>query len=125
MSVRRWKGSGMGAAVGRLLSLQDPPTALFAETDDFAFRLLAVLREANIPVPGRVSVTGFDDHVMVGVLGLTTPAQPAAEIGRTAVRLARSVIDDADGAHRRHIVLPTELVPRGSTAPPPSPRAEG
>ncbi|MCX4634927.1 LacI family transcriptional regulator [Streptomyces platensis] len=120
MSVPGWKGSGMGAAVGRLLSLQDPPTALFAETDDFAFRLLAALREANVPVPGRVSVMGFDDHVMAGVLGLTTLAQPAAEIGRTAVHLARSVIEDADGAHRRHIVLPTELVPRGSTAPPPT-----
>lgn len=118
LSVSDWKGSGMAAAVGRLLSLHDPPTALFAETDDLAFRLLAALREANISVPGRVSVMGFDDHVMAGVMGLTTLAQPAVELGRTAVRLARSVIDNADDDHHRHIVLPTELVPRGSTAPP-------
>ncbi|KOG38371.1 LacI family transcriptional regulator [Streptomyces decoyicus] len=120
MSVPGWKGTGMAAAVGRLLSLQEPPTALFTETDDMAFRLLAALREANVPVPGRVSVMGFDDHVMAGVMGLTTLAQPAVEIGRAAVRLARSVIDDSDGAQERHIVLPTELVPRGSTAPPPA-----
>ncbi|MEU9499870.1 LacI family DNA-binding transcriptional regulator [Streptomyces sp. NPDC048196] len=120
MSVSDWKGSGMAAAVGRLLSLQVPPTALFAETDDLAFRLLAALREANIPVPGRVSVMGFDDHVMSALMGLTTLAQSAAELGRTAVRLTRSVIDDTDGDAPRHIVLPTELVPRRTTAPPPA-----
>ncbi len=120
MSVADWKGSGMAAAVGRLLSLQAPPTALFAETDDLAFRLLAALREANIPVPGRVSVMGFDDHVMSALMGLTTLAQSAAELGRTAVRLTRSVIDDTDGDAQRHIVLPTELVPRRTTAPPPA-----
>lgn len=118
LSVPDWKGSGMAAAVGRLLSLQDPPTAVFTETDDLAFRLLAALREANIPVPGRISVMGFDDHVMAGVMGLTTLAQPAVDIGRAAVDLTRSVIDDPDGEHP-HIILPTELVPRGSTAPPP------
>ncbi|MFU9035781.1 MULTISPECIES: LacI family DNA-binding transcriptional regulator [Streptomyces] len=120
MSVPDWKGIGMAAAVGRLLSLQAPPTALFAETDDLAFRLLAALREANIPVPGRVSVMGFDDHVMSALMGLTTLAQSAAELGRAAVRLTRSVIDDADGDGPRHIVLPTELVPRRTTAPPPA-----
>ncbi|MFE2160068.1 LacI family DNA-binding transcriptional regulator [Streptomyces lydicus] len=121
LSVPDWKGNGMAAAVGRLLSLQDPPTALFTETDDLAFRLLAALRDANIPVPGRVSVMGFDDHVMAGVMGLTTLAQPAVEIGRAAVRLTRAVIDGSDGDHQRHIILPTELVPRGTTAPPPAP----
>ncbi|MFG3113708.1 LacI family DNA-binding transcriptional regulator [Streptomyces sp. NPDC048197] len=120
MSVPDWKGIGMAAAVGRLLSLQAPPTALFAETDDLAFRLLAALREANIPVPGRVSVMGFDDHVMSALMGLTTLAQSAAELGRTAVRLTRSVIDDTDGDGPLHIVLPTELVPRRTTAPPPA-----
>ncbi|MFD8544139.1 LacI family DNA-binding transcriptional regulator [Streptomyces sp. NPDC059649] len=120
MSVPDWKGNGMAAAVGRLLSLQAPPTALFAETDDLAFRLLAALREANIPVPGRVSVMGFDDHVMSALMGLTTLAQPAAELGRTAVRLTRSVIDDTDGDPQRHIILPTQLVPRRTTAPPPT-----
>ncbi|MFH9229500.1 LacI family DNA-binding transcriptional regulator [Streptomyces lydicus] len=121
LSVPDWKGNGMAAAVGRLLSLQDPPTALFTETDDLAFRLLAALRDANIPVPGRVSVMGFDDHVMAGVMGLTTLAQPAVEIGRAAVRLTRAVIDGSDDDHQRHIILPTELVPRGTTAPPPAP----
>ncbi|MFF4284961.1 LacI family DNA-binding transcriptional regulator [Streptomyces sp. NPDC001739] len=120
MSVPDWKGIGMAAAVGRLLSLQAPPTALFAETDDLAFRLLAALREANIPVPGRVSVMGFDDHVMSALMGLTTLAQSAAELGRAAVRLTRSVIEDTDGDGPRHIVLPTELVPRRTTAPPPA-----
>ncbi|MEV5597191.1 LacI family DNA-binding transcriptional regulator [Streptomyces sp. NPDC052496] len=118
LSVPDWKGGGLAAAVGGLLSLQAPPTALFAETDDLAFRLLTTLRAANVPVPGRMSVLGFDDHVMAGPLGLTTLAQPAAEIGRAAVRLARAVIDGSETDQGRHIVLPTELVLRSSTGPP-------
>lgn len=120
LSVPEWKGTGMAAAVGRLMSLPVPPTALFAETDDLAFRLLTALRAAHIDVPGRVSVMGFDDHVLAGPLGLTTLAQPVAELGRTAVELARSVIEGPDADQERHVVLPTELIARGSTGPPPA-----
>lgn len=118
MSVPDWTGSGMPAAIGRLLSLEDPPTACFAETDDLAFRLLSALRRANIEVPGRLSVMGFDDHAMAGPLDLTTIAQPVVEMGRTAVELARTVIEDPRADPAEHVVLPTQVVLRGTTAPP-------
>ena len=114
-----WEGQGMAAAVGRLLSLEQPPTAVFAETDDMAFRLLTALRAANVPVPQRLSVLGFDDHAMAAPWDLSTLAQPVRELGRAAAELAHSVIEDPEEHGERHVVLPVELVPRGSTAPPP------
>ncbi|MGP3776274.1 LacI family DNA-binding transcriptional regulator [Streptomyces sp. SDT5-1] len=117
--VAQWQGPSLDAAVGRLLSLPEPPTAVFAETDDIAFRLLTVLRGTNVAVPGSVSVLGFDDHAMAGPWDLSTLAQPARQLGVAAAELARSVIQDPEANLERHVVLPVELVPRGSTGPAP------
>ncbi|MER5555550.1 LacI family DNA-binding transcriptional regulator [Streptomyces sp. NPDC002793] len=120
--VAHWQGPSLEAAVGRLLSLAEPPTAVFAETDDIAFRLLTVLRGVNVPVPQRMSVLGFDGHSMAEPWDLSTLTQPARLLGETAADLAHRVIHDP-GAHReRHVVLPVEFVPRGSTGPAPLPR---
>jgi DNA-binding LacI/PurR family transcriptional regulator len=61
-----------------------------------------------------VSVTGFDDVPAAARYDLTTVRQPLVEKGREAGRLliARNT--------EREVVLPLELVPRGSTAPPPA-----
>lgn len=117
--VAGWQGPVLDAAVGRLLSLPQPPTAIFAETDDIAFRLLTVLRGANVPVPARVSVLGFDDHAMAAAWDLSTMAQPVRRLGRAAAELAHAVIQDPDDSRERHVVLPVELIPRGSTGPAP------
>ncbi|CAM5407123.1 HTH-type transcriptional repressor PurR [Streptomyces alboniger] len=74
--VPHWEGPSLDAAVGRLLSLAEPPTAIFAETDDIAFRLLTVLRGVNVPVPQRMSVLGFDGHAMAEPWDLSTMSQP-------------------------------------------------
>ncbi|MFG2427227.1 LacI family DNA-binding transcriptional regulator [Streptomyces sp. NPDC048590] len=119
--VAQWQGPSLDAAVGRLMSLPEPPTAIFAETDDIAFRLLTVLRGANMTVPHRISVLGFDDHAMAGAWDLSTMAQPARRLGVVAAQLANAVIQDPRADRQRHVVLPVELVPRGSTGPAPQP----
>ncbi|RWZ73338.1 LacI family transcriptional regulator [Streptomyces albidoflavus] len=121
--VAEWRGPSLDAAVGRLLSLEEPPTAVFAETDDIAFRLLTVLRGANVAVPGRMSVLGFDDHAMASAWDLSTLSQPVRRLGREAVEVVRSVICDPEAGHGPHVVLPVELVPRGSTGPAPESRS--
>lgn len=105
-------------AVGDLLSLPEPPTALVAEDDTLAIEILGVLRAGGVGVPGRMSLLGFDDRDLAEALNLSTVAQPAVEIGRTAARLALSVLDGGAAGPAPHIVLPTHVVPRGSTAPP-------
>jgi DNA-binding LacI/PurR family transcriptional regulator len=111
-------------AVGQLLSLQEPPTAIFAEQDELAASLLGVLRRTRIDVPERISVLGFDDQPLADWLDLSTVAQSPTDIGREAGELALSLINDQDADHERHIILPTHVIPRGTTAPPPAPQGE-
>ncbi|MFI2184462.1 LacI family DNA-binding transcriptional regulator [Streptomyces sioyaensis] len=110
---------GIREGVGVLLSLPHMPTAVFVETDEMAFEVLSVLRSCGIDVPGRMSVLGFDDHSLAEALDLSTVAQSAARTGRIAAELVTSILADPSGDPTRHVVLPTHLVPRGSTGPPP------
>ncbi|MFE7276224.1 LacI family DNA-binding transcriptional regulator [Streptomyces sp. NPDC057623] len=105
-------------AVGKLLSLREPPTAVFAEQDEVAVSFVWTLRQARIPVPERVSVLGFDDQPIADWFDLSTVAQSPSDMGREAGELALRLIDDSDADHVRHVVLPTHLIPRQTTAPP-------
>lgn len=68
-------------------------------------------------MPERISVLGFDDQPLADWFDLSTVAQSPSEMGRLAGELALKLIDDSDGDHERHIVLPTHVIPRGTTAP--------
>jgi LacI family transcriptional regulator len=72
-------------------------------------------REIGLRVPDDLSVTGFDDIPGAAWTqpGLTTVRQPLIEKGETAGRLLT-----AETIEARDIILPVELVVRGSTAPP-------
>jgi DNA-binding LacI/PurR family transcriptional regulator len=94
----------------------DGTTGVVRANDLCAFGALARLAELGIPVPERISVTGFDDIAFARIFSpsLTTVRQPAYEMGRLAVR---AILDMRRG-HASHqlVVLPTELVVRDSTA---------
>jgi LacI family transcriptional regulator len=87
---------------------------------------LGVLRaagDAGLAVPGDLSILGFDDIVEASYVGaaLTTIRQPLREMGRVAVdRLMSLLADPTQPATRT--VMPTELVIRGTTGPPPGGR---
>ncbi|NUP22985.1 MAG: LacI family DNA-binding transcriptional regulator [Streptomyces sp.] len=115
---------GTAEAVGKLLSLREPPTAVFAEQDEVAVAVVWTLRRTQIPVPGHISVLGFDDQPLADWFDLSTVAQSPADIGREAGELALALIHDSDADHVRHVVLPTHLIPRETTAPPPAPSGD-
>nr|WP_031478101.1 LacI family DNA-binding transcriptional regulator [Streptomyces bicolor] len=115
---------GVMEAVGHLLGLPEPPTAVFAEQDELAASLIGVLRRTRIDVPERMSVLGFDDQPLADWSDLSTVAQSPADIGREAGELALALIDDSEADHVRHVVLPTHLIPRQTTAPPPVPQGD-
>lgn len=107
------------SAMTQLLSRPALPTAVFAEYDELGFGAIWALRRAGLHVPADVSVVGIDDHEMAPVLELTTIAQSAGEQGRAAARRLVQVLDaEPDPTAAEHLVLPTTLVLRGSTAPP-------
>ncbi|POX48848.1 LacI family transcriptional regulator [Streptomyces sp. Ru72] len=108
---------GIVAGVGHLLSLREPPTAVFVEQDELASAVVSTLRRARIDVPERMSVIGFDDHQVAEWFDLSTVAQSPSDMGRVAGELALKLIDDPEADRTRHVVLPTHLIPRATTAP--------
>jgi DNA-binding LacI/PurR family transcriptional regulator len=105
--------SGYRAAL-ELLRRDPRPTVLLCATDVLAFGAMRAARELGLEIPGDVSVTGFDDVPEAASADLTTIRQPLVEKGREAGRLLLE--QDTE----REVMLPLELVPRGSTAPPPA-----
>jgi DNA-binding LacI/PurR family transcriptional regulator len=104
------------AAAGPLLD--ERPTAVFCDDDIIAGGLYLAARERRLRIPRDLSVIGFDDMDFARVLdpALTTVALDAELLGATAFRLLAERM--GGGRPRRPVVLPAELVVRGSTAPP-------
>jgi DNA-binding LacI/PurR family transcriptional regulator len=115
----RWGVTGGMRAIEELLAGARLPTAVFAESDEMALGALQILRKAGLDVPGRLSVIGFDDHEMAPVGDLTTVSQPVREQGLRAATLLLAALDGQPQQGDPFVVLPTRLVVRGTTAPPP------
>jgi DNA-binding LacI/PurR family transcriptional regulator len=101
-------------ACERLLRLPDRPTALFAESDEMAYGAMWALRRNGLRVPDDVAVIGFDDHANAAMMDLTTVRQPVAE---QAVDVSNRLLAaiSSRGDEPLDVVLPTELIVRGST----------
>ena len=108
------------AAGHEMLTRPDRPTAIFASSDMAAFGVMRAADDLGISVPGGLSVVGFDDLPEAARVNpaLTTVRQPLREMGRVAVNQLLERLEDPRQPPSR-VVLDTELVVRGSTAPPP------
>jgi LacI family transcriptional regulator len=78
----------------RLLSLPEPPSAIFAGNDQMAVGILAAAEVRRLQVPDALAVVGFDDIPFSAHLrpSLTTVRQPLVEMGQKAVELLLSLI---------------------------------
>ncbi|GLY29687.1 DNA-binding transcriptional regulator CytR [Kineosporia sp. NBRC 101731] len=115
---RRWGSHGGVEGMSDLLSLPEPPTAVVTFSDEVAFGALRTLRRAGVAVPHTLSVVGIDDHHLADMFDLTTVHQPVAQQGAEAGRLAQQILQQGD-VSTPHITLPTHLVARGTSGPPP------
>jgi len=108
------------AATLELLREPTPPTAILAMSDILAFGALEAAGEHGVPVPSKLSVVGFDDTpgAAHATPPLTTVAQPHEEKGRLAAEQLIDAIERGGTREPSRTLLPTELVVRGSTAPP-------
>lgn len=90
--------------------------ALFCGNDNAARGAYQALLEAGLSIPEDVAVAGFDDLDFASELDppLTTVRQGVGDIGHEAARTLLSLLDNPDSGPRR-VLLPTELVVRGST----------
>ncbi len=104
-----------------LFELSDPPTAIFAGSDEQAFGVVEAARLTMRRIPEELSIVGFDDLPISRWVSppLTTVRQPLAEMGRIAAEMLLSMIEQREYRGRR-VELATELIVRSSTAPPPA-----
>lgn len=109
-----------GYRAGLELAAQEDCTAVFAANDQMALGLLRALHERGRRVPEDVSVIGFDDipEASSFLPPLTTLHQDFAEVGRLCVQAVLRKMR-RDGPQRGTTLVPTRLVLRDSTAPPP------
>lgn len=104
---------GGAEAAAELLSRHDPPTAIFALSDEMAVGALQAAREMGVAVPDQLSVVGFDDHEFSAALGLTTVRQPVVEMGSLA---AQALFDALAGnSWESDRVVPHALMVRDTT----------
>lgn len=107
----------VGAA--EMLRSEDPPTAIFASSDQMALGVYEAARRYGMRVPEEISVVGFDDLSVVRWSSppLTTVRQPLYEMGMLAARTVLRILDD-ETVESPRVELATDLVVRDSTAPP-------
>jgi DNA-binding LacI/PurR family transcriptional regulator len=109
-----------GYRAGRELAADPAVTAVLCGNDDVAVGVLRAMAEAGRPVPGSVSVVGFDDIPVSAYLtpGLTTVRLDWVALGRACFALLHSLVDPQATADAGASLRP-ELVVRESAGPPP------
>ena len=100
-----------------MLSLPEPPTAIFAASDTQAIGVLDAARQLNISVPNELSVIGYDDIRDADYVNLTTIKQPLFESGLEGGKALIKLIESGEAAPLE-TTLPVSLVVRGTTSAP-------
>ena len=100
-----------------LLSVQSPPTAIFAFSDEMAIGAMKTIREMNLRIPEDISIIGFDDQEVAEYVGLTTIRQPVAKYGEKAASLLLELIRGEQKQTLSHINLGTKIIVRSTTGP--------
>jgi len=119
ITYSNWRIPSGTEAAEQLLSLPDPPTAIFGFNDNVAIGALHAAHKRGLSVPDELSVVGFDDTAQAVIVlpQLTSVRQPLAEMGRMGASLLMRLIE-GQRVDALRVELSTKLVVRDSTAPP-------
>lgn len=96
--------------------MKNPPTAIFAASDEMAVGAIQVCLENGINVPRNMSVIGFDDNPFTlnfSPVPITTIRQPLHNMAMVATDTLYKIINGKIKGNKK-IVLPTELIERSS-----------
>jgi LacI family transcriptional regulator len=113
-AARELLDGGASGAAGR-------PTAVFAANDLSAIAVLRTAHELGLRVPEDLSLVGFDDipEASREQPALTTVRQPMHRLGIVATTMLFTLLEGGV-IDRPEVQLPTKLVVRGTTGPPPA-----
>lgn len=105
---------GISEELRELFALPQPPTAIFAPSDDLAIRLIHRAHGLGLHTPRDISVIGFDNIDIAEHVDLTTISQSLVESGQTAVELLLARLADR-GRPIRQVSFQVHLEERGTT----------
>jgi LacI family transcriptional regulator len=109
---------GMGYnSANQLMSLDNPPTAIFALTDVTAVGVMHAVTEHGLRIPEDISVLGYDNIPIASYMipQLSTVEQPIIRMGETAVELLLNHMNQPDHPIEK-AVLQTQLIVRKTTS---------
>jgi len=117
MTGAEWSTRQAGARTRTLLDLPDPPSALFAASDDMAIGAVNAARNRGLRIPGDLAVVGFDDIPLADeiVPTISTVRIPLAAMGARAAELLVNPDAQPVGQPANVETFPTELIRRMSS----------
>jgi len=102
----------------KLLTMDDPPTAIFAASDSQAIGILDATNEIGMNVPEDLSVIGYDDIRDAAYVNLTTINQHLVKSGASGAQMLLDMLAEPDPKTQYNQILSVDLVVRGTTGPP-------
>lgn len=102
----------------KMLDMKKRPTAVFCVNDYTAIGAIKAAAEAGLAVPDDMSIVGFDDIPLAHhfIPELTTVSQQAHELGRTAVKVLKAMMNKEKV--KKLTTLEPQLIVRQSTGAP-------
>ena len=99
----------------KLMSIDNPPTAIFAANDEMAIGAIKAIQSQGLKVPEDIAIVGFDNIKMSAFFSpsLTTISQPTYKIGEKAMNLLLNLFRGKK-LKKNQFVLDTKLIVRES-----------
>ena len=100
-----------------MVSLSQPPDAVFCGNDIIAMGVLQYAREHKIRIPEDFGIIGFDDisYASLPLISLSTVSQPRNKLGEQALQALLREIDQFPARTRQRILVEPELKIRSTT----------
>ena len=113
--VGSWEVDGGRDAVQQLLTLHDPPTAVFAGNDMIALGAIHGAQDAGLQIPRDLAVVGYDDREFTGFFrpSITTVSLPCHEMGEASAELLLRLMS-GEIQSSEPIEVPGQLIVRES-----------
>ncbi len=93
------------------------PDAIFAGNDALALGIMNYFHKVGIPVPGQISVLGYDNvsYAESALVPLTTVSQTPYQLGITMGTQMVSELSAGDEHVHQHVVFQPQIIERSST----------
>lgn len=103
-------------AWANIQKLSQPPTAIFAASDEIALGLIHGAQDAGVKVPEDVEVMSFENSKLARMVRpqLSSVVLPLYDIGAVAMRLLTKLLNKED-VTMKHVILPHRIELRQST----------